>query len=290
MTDTQHRTAGDGIDVRYTGALPPAEVLAERVRRHGWWYATEYNLVAAKAWIVGIAAAAIGNPLVYLLAMGLGLGAAVNASTGTVDGVSYLVFVAPALLISTVVMSAMGETTHPVLGGFTWNKTFFAAASTPLEPRQIAGGFFAAILIRFVWQGTIFWVFMLIFGASPSPWSWLVVPIGVLAGASLAGPMMAFSATREDGMDPSFVLIQRFVIMPMFLFAGTFFPLEVMPVYLRWIGWVSPIWHGTQLARVASYASHVPWWLISVHLAFLLVTAAVGLWAATRVFRRRLTS
>lgn len=288
MTD-QH-IADASLEVRYSGGVPSPDALAERTRRFGSWYFTEHMLVAARAWLSSTLMAAVGNPLVYLLAMGLGLGAAVSEGTGLVDGVSYLVFVAPALLVSTVVMSVMGEVTYPVMGGFTWNRTYYAAAASPLTPRQIALGHFWSVLLRFVWQGAVFYLIMVVFSASPSPWGWLLIGVGMLTAASVGGPVMALAASREDSMSPAFTLIQRFVIMPMFLFAGTFFPLEAMPIYLRWIGWVSPIWHGTQLGRVASYGALVPGWLLVVHVVFLLATAAAGVWAAVLVFERRLTT
>ena len=80
-----------------------------------------------------------------------------------------------------------------------------------------------------------------------------------------------------------------FIVMPMFLFAGTFFPLSAMPVYLQWIGWISPMWHGTQLARIVCFGMPNPWWLTLVHLAVLVVAAVAGTWITARVFTRRLT-
>ena len=291
MTDrTQHRHDLGYSEVTFSGALPAAAELAERVRRRGWWYFAEYVLTAMRAWLLSALVGAVGNPLVYLLALGLGLGAIVGERTGTVDGVAYLVFVAPGLLVSTVVMSVIGELGYPVLGGFSWNRTFFAAHATPLQPWQIALGHAAAVEIRFVAQSAIFYALMLAFGASPSPWGWLTIGIGALTAAAFGAPIMAFSASRESAGDGAFVLIQRFVVMPMFLFAGTFFPLEAMPGYLHWIGWISPIWHGTQLSRLASYGSAVPGWLVAVHLCFLAAMTAVGMWLAIRVFTRRLTS
>ena len=78
--------------------------------------------------------------------------------------------------------------------------------------------------------------------------------------------------------------------MPMFLFAGTFFPLSVMPVYLQWIGWISPMWHGTQLARMVSFGLVEPAWLTVLHVVFLVALTVGGLWAAGRTFTRRLVS
>jgi lipooligosaccharide transport system permease protein len=83
-------------------------------------------------------------------------------------------------------------------------------------------------------------------------------------------------------------MIQRFVVMPMFLFAGTFYPLESMPVYLQWIGWISPMWHGTQLARFVSFGLPLPGWQVAGHVLFLLAVLAVGTWLGVRNFIARL--
>lgn len=291
MTEhTQQYHDLDQIEITFSRTFPSTTAVATRVRHRGWWYFCEYQLLSMRGWAGSILIAALGNPLVYLMAMGLGLGAAVGSHTGTVDGVSYLVFVAPALLVSTAVMSVMEEMSYPVLGGFLWSRTYYAAQATPLQPWQLALGHVVAVVMRFLLQATIFYLMMIIFDAAPSPWAWLTIGVGMLSAVSFGIPLMAFSATRETGEDGSITLIQRFVVMPMFLFAGTFFPLDVMPVYLHWIGWISPIWHGTQLARVASYGSLVPMWLVFVHLVFLMTTAGLGMWFAARAFNRRLSS
>ena len=73
-----------------------------------------------------------------------------------------------------------------------------------------------------------------------------------------------------------------------FLFAGTFYPLESMPVFLQWIGWISPMWHGTQLARMAAFGLALPWWQALLHAGFLLVLLAVGAFFSVRNFVARL--
>ena len=83
-------------------------------------------------------------------------------------------------------------------------------------------------------------------------------------------------------------MIQRFGIMPLFLFSGTFFPLEQLPVYLQPIGWISPLWHGAELGRVATYGLEEPLWLTVTHVGYLSGIIVVGLWATRRHFVRRL--
>ncbi|MDN5795734.1 MAG: ABC transporter permease [Intrasporangium sp.] len=276
-----------------SGGVPDAAVLARRARRWGWWYYIEYWLVNAKAWAVSIGLYMVVMPLVYLIALGLGLGLLVDRGVGTVGGsggsggVPYLTFVGPALLVATVVMSVGGELTYPVMAGFKWRRLYWAPRATPVSPQQIAVGHLGGVLIRFVLQSTVFWVMLLLFHAAPSGWSWLTVPVGVLTAAAFGAPLQAYAAHLTDE-GYQFAFVQRFVIMPMFLFAGTFFPLSVMPVYLQWIGWISPVWHGTQLARQAAYGAVEPLWLTLVHLAVLLLFTSVGVALARRTYARRL--
>ncbi len=258
--------------------------LAGGVRRHGWVYFLDFRLRAERPFFWTFLLTALGNPLLYLAAMGLGLGALVQRP---VDGVSYLHFVAPGLLIATLVMTAAGWGTWPIFSGFKWQKHYLAASATPMRPANMADGETAGMVVRLGLQGAIFWLIGLPFGAWPTAASLLGVAIGVLAGLAMFTPLMAYSATlQEEGLQFNFV--NRLIVMPMFLFAGTFFPLSVMPVYLQWIGWISPMWHGTQLARIVSYGLSVPPWLVAVHVVFLVTCFVGGLWLAGRTFTRRL--
>lgn len=283
----QHLLSDQDVLVTFDSKPISVEETVLRTRRWGWWYFAEYQLSNMRQWLPSIAVAGIGTPLVYLLSLGLGLGTMVDSSAGTIDGVSYLQFVAPALLVATVTMGAMTEMTYPVMGGFRWHRIYFGAQATPVKARDIAVGHFAAAMVRFLGQGVVFYGFMVLFGAAPSQWSWLTVLIGVLCAASLGAPLMAFSAHMENA-EAHFALIQRFIVTPMFLFAGTFFELSSMPVYLRPIGWLSPIWHGTELARMATYGAQISPWMICGHLAFLVGTTAVGGWLTISAFERRL--
>ena len=286
-------SAGDDLaSLRHlasSGRVPPPAEMARRARRWGWWYHVEYWLITAKAWAQSILVYAIAEPLLYLVALGVGLGTLVDAGAGGVDGVEYLTFVAPALLVSTIVMSAAGEFTYPVMAGFKWERLYHGPHATPVTPRQIAEGQFAGVMLRFVAQAAIFLGIMWAFGAISSPWAWLCVPIAVLAAGTFGAPLLAYAASLEsEGYQ--FAMVQRFIVMPMFLFAGTFFELSSMPWFLQPIGWISPIWHGTELARWAAYSSDLSWARAALHVGFLAALALIGLLVARRIFERRLNS
>jgi lipooligosaccharide transport system permease protein len=270
-----------------SGRVPAPEVLARRARRWGWWFYVESWLLGAKAWAVSLLVYMVLTPLLYLIALGLGLGSLVDRGAGSVDGVPYLVFVGPALLISGAVMSVGGELTYPVMAGFKWQRLYYGPHATPITPQQIAVGHLTGVMLRFVVQAAIFVGFLIAFDAAPSAWSWLCIPVAVLTAAAFGGPLQAFSASLEDE-GYQFAFVQRFVVMPMFLFAGTFFPLSVMPAALQWIGWVSPVWHGTQLARQATYGAAEPLWLTVTHVVVLGAMAAGGVAVGRRNYARRL--
>lgn len=274
-----------------SGRVPPPQVQAARARRWGWWFYIEYWLRSARAWFSSILVSMVGEPLLYLVALGVGLGTLVDSGAGTVDGVSYLVFVAPALMVSTVVMSTGSELTYPVMAGFKWDRLYYGPHATPLTPAQIALGHFLGVLLRFTLQATVFWVFLVAFGAAPRGWaiSLLTIPIAVLAAAAFGAPLQAYAARLTDE-GYQFAFIQRFVIMPMFLFAGTFFPLASMPAYLHWIGWISPVWHGTELARQVTYGAESSGWLTLLHVAVLVGMTVAGLLWARRTYTARMES
>jgi lipooligosaccharide transport system permease protein len=280
--------ATDSNALAYSGrALSPARQ-AEKARRWGWWYQAEWRLVAMKAYWTSILGSAVLTPALYVLAMGIGLGALVDASSGGVAGVPYLRYVAPGLLVSTVVMSATNELMYPVMDGFKWGKLYFSRATTAASTAQVAIGELLAVAVRMVGEALLFWLVLVALGATDPSRSWLMIPIAALAGMAFGGPLAAFAATRNDeGF--AFSMVQRFVVMPMFLFAGTFYPLESMPAYLQPIGWISPMWHGTQLARVVSFGLPLPGWEIALHLVFLVSLVVVGGWLTVRSFTRRLS-
>ena len=260
---------------------------AAKTRRWGWWYQAEWRLFGMKAYWSSVLGWAVLVPLLYVLAMGVGLGALVDGRSGGIDGVPYLTFVAPGLLVSTAVMSFSNEMMFPVMGGFKWQELYFARAATSGTAGQVAAAELVAVTIRSLGESGIFWVVLLCLGATSGGLSALMIPVAALSGLAMGAPIAAFSATLADeGFE--FSMIQRFVLNPMFLFAGTFYPLATMPIYLQWIGWISPMWHGTQLARTLSFGLPLSAGEIAFHLGFLLVAATIGCALTVRNFRRRL--
>ena len=264
------------------------EVSAARARRWGSLYFAEHQLRSMRAYLLTIIVTSVGNPLLYLFSMGVGLAAIVDRNVaGGFDGVGYLAYSAPALLVSSAVMTCANEMMFPVMDGFKWRRIYYGPHVTPLAPRQLAAGHIIAVGGRLAVQSAVFFLIMLAFGAAPAASAWLLVPLGVATGMAFGAPVMAYAA-RIDKENFQFSMIQRFVVMPLFLFSGTFYPLEAMPAAMQWIGWVSPLWHGNQLGRAVSYGLAEPPWLVAVHLAYLAVLGGAGIVWAGRNYTKRL--
>ncbi|MDJ0338105.1 ABC transporter permease [Cryobacterium sp. PH31-O1] len=257
-----------------------------RDRRYGSWYVAEHRFRIMRSYAQTVLFTAVGSPLVYLYATGVGLASLVDGNLGdnAVNGVSYLAFLAPALLASSAIAVASEEFTYPIMLGFKWNPTFFGMNASSIQPGQIINGIVISVAARMLITCVIFYVFMLVFGAVPGPLGFVAVLVALLTGLAFGALVMAYTATLKDDTG-QLAMVQRFVILPMTLFSGTFFPLDVLPPYLQWIGWISPLWHGTELSRVFAYGMPEPIWLSMVHVLYLATLLAVG-W----VWARRLTA
>jgi lipooligosaccharide transport system permease protein len=256
-------------------------------RRWGSWYIAEHRIRSMRTYLQTIIATSIGNPLVYLFALGVGLASLVDANTGGIDGVSYLAFVAPALLASAAVTVAAEECTYPMMMGFKWNPIFLAMNAAPISGNQITNGMVISVLARMVPTTAIYFVVMVLFGAVPSAWGVAMILVASLTGIAVGLVIMPYTASIEEDKG-QMAMIQRFGILPMFLFSGTFFPLSELPIYVQPIGWISPLWHGTELGRVVSYGMEEPIWLTITHVLYLGILTIVGWRMTQRVVTRRL--
>ena len=202
--------------------------------------------------------------------------------------VPYLVFVAPALLMTSTIAVASEEFTYPVMAGFKYRRYFFGFSASALSPSQIATGVVFGATARMIVVAVAYAAFLYIFGAIPDQATgWLSIFIAILAGLAFGIPLMAYAASIEDDKG-QFALVQRFIFMPMFLFSGTFYPLSTLPLWLQWIGWISPLWHATEIGRWLTYGRPIEPAMLLVHFGYLTILIAVGFVLGRRVFQRRL--
>jgi lipooligosaccharide transport system permease protein len=267
---------------RSTGRVPgPWGGVRLVVEGHWMWYRRNWR---------GTAVSTVLQPLLFLLAFGIGFGSLVQGSgqaAAATDGASYLVWIAPGLLAMSAVQTAAFESTYPVLGGFKWHRVYHSMAAGPISPAQIALGHLVFLAAKSTVAGAVYLAIIALLGGVAGPAVLVALPLAVLTGAAVAAAITAFSATRENE-GTAFSALFRFVVIPMTLFSGTFFPVDRLPELVRPLVWLSPLWHGTELARSAALWTWEPLAALG-HLAFLLALLAVGVALSVRFFTRRLT-
>jgi lipooligosaccharide transport system permease protein len=227
------------------------------------------------------------TPFVYLLGMGLGVGALVDdgAASETLGGLTYFEFLAPALMATTAMMIASQDAMWPVIDGFMWSYSYRAMASTPLAAQDIVAGVALWHATRTAIGAIGVAGVLALFAETRSAGLVLAVPFAVLCGLAFAMPLTAWSSTRTR--EQSFPAIQRFVIVPLFLFGGAFYPIEELPYVLEQFARITPLWHGVELCRGAVVGDLGAWEALG-HVAVLSAYTLAGLLLSMRTFTRRL--
>jgi len=227
-------------------------------------------------------------PILFLTAMGIGLGSYVDAGpAGNVGGVPYIAFLAPGLLASTAMQAAAFESTFPIIAGLQWSRVFHAMYATPISGRDVALGNLLWVAARLLLITTVFTIVIVLFGAAESPLVIFAIPAAILTGMAFAAPIAAFSATQRTV--EKFNAIFRFGITPLFLFSGTFFPVEQLPQPLQVLAWLTPLYHGVQLCRGLSLGTIGDAPLLAVvNVLFLLAFIVVGTIFTVRTVSERL--
>jgi lipooligosaccharide transport system permease protein len=266
-----------GISELTRPALPGAVFAVRELR----FWLTDYR----RTWRGSIYSSLL-NPLLFLGAMGLGLGTLINArGDAALGGVSYLVFLAPGLLAATAMTTAVGESTYPVLASVKWVKTYQAATASPLRPADIFHGHMLFVALRLAMNCAIFLGVAAALGAVRSFWALAALPVAVLTGVAFNAVIESWAITRTR--DTSFAVIFRFGMIPLFLFSGTFFPITQLPAWLRPVAYLTPLWHGVALCRALTLGVATPGGAL-VHVGYLAGLTAIGVAAGNRSYRRRL--
>ena len=218
------------------------------------------------------------EPLFYLLGIGFGLGALIGTLPGPGGGeISYQLFVAPALLASAAMNGAITESTFNFFFKLNYNKTFTAILSTPLSPGDVALGELGWSLIRGGLYAIGFMGVMLILGLFVSPWVILAVPAALLVGFAFGAAGMAATSFMRTWQD--FDLIEL-VVLPMFLFSGTFYPIDAYPEALQLFVRLTPLYQGVDLIRSLTVGAISP--ILLVHVAYLTIIGIIGLAVTSR--------
>jgi lipooligosaccharide transport system permease protein len=238
----------------------------------------------------GTAFSTFVGPSLFLGAMGLGLGGLIASNNTTVEGLDYLDFVAPGLLAATGLQLAAAESLWPVMAGTKWMRFYEAIVASPLGSTDIYLGHLGWVGVRLFLSSVAFLIVAAVLGALVSPFAVLALPAAMLTGLAFAAPLTAFAATQET--DANFALIMRFLVLPLFLFSGTFFPVSQLPTWAEVIAWISPLWHGVVLCRAATTGELPDGGIAAVvlHIAVLCGFIAAGVAWGSRTFARKLVA
>ncbi len=237
------------------------------------------NLLAQRR-TFGVVVSGFVEPVFYLFAVGIGIGALVGEVAGP-DGrpVAYAAFVAPALLAASAMNGAAFESTFNVFFKLRFARTYDAVLATPMEPRDIAVGEAATALLRGALYAVGFLVVATVLGLARSWWTVLALPAALLIGFAFAALGMAASTFMRSWQDLDLVTLAT---LPLFLFSATFYPLEAVPPLVQRLTLLSPLYHGTVLVRGLMLGA--PSWSMLGNAVLLLVLGVAGTWVAGRRF------
>ena len=218
------------------------------------------------------------EPVFYLVAMGQGLGSLIGTLPGP-DGrpISYAAYIAPGLLAASAMNGAVFDATYNVFFKLKYNRLYDAVLATPLGPVDIALGEIAWALIRGALYALGFLSVMAAFGLLTSPWALLVLPAALVVAFAFAAVGMAATTYMRSWQDFDLVTL---AILPMFLFATTFYPLSVYPRWLQVAVEMMPLFHAVELMRgLTTGVVHAG---LLGHLAYFLVMIVAGVVVAAR--------
>ena len=240
------------------------------------------NALAYRRLWKGSVITAFVNPLLFLVAMGQVLGSLVDrGSSGIPAGVGYLEFIAPGLLASAALQTAATESTWPVMAGIKWQKQYHAALATPVGIPELVLGNLTWVAIRTLMSCVAFIVVTIAIGAIPWDRALLSLAPALLTGIAISAPLMGYTPIAKS--ESRLATFFRFAVIPMFLFSGTFFPVEQLPDWLEPVAYATPLWHGVDMCRAIALDT-APAWTFPAHIAYLVVWAVLGWIWARRTF------
>jgi lipooligosaccharide transport system permease protein len=225
------------------------------------------------------------EPVFYLFSLGIGIGALVGGVTFDGHLVRYQVFVAPGLLAASAMNGAVMDSTFNVFWKLKYARIYDSVLATPLDTRAIAVGEVSWALLRGAAYAATFIVVLLISGYVTSWWALLALPAATLIGLAFAGAGMAATTWMRSWQD--FDLVQL-VVLPMFLFSATFYPLSTYPHALRLVVELTPLYHAVALERQLLLGAVDA--VALVHVAYLVALGLTGMWIAGRRLERLLLS
>lgn len=217
------------------------------------------------------------EPILYLVAIGIGVGSLVGDLPYAGRMIPYETFVASGMLATAAMNGAVFDTTYNFFIRLKYAKLYDAVLATPLEPRDVALGEVTWALGRGAFYGACFLVTMAVFGLIGSWWAVLTLPVVVLIGATFASVGLASATYLRSFVDFEYI---NLVLLPLFLFSATFFPLSQYPGWLAAIIEWTPLYQGVELCRALTTGEVSAGLLVNV--AYLAAMTAIGVRVAGR--------
>ncbi|OGR81624.1 MAG: hypothetical protein A2X32_03640 [Elusimicrobia bacterium GWC2_64_44] len=248
------------------------------------WYMWRRNVdVSLVTWKTNVLPPLL-EPVLYILAFGFGLGAYVQQISYAGRAWDYLAFMAPGMVAVGVMFHSVFDTMYGAFVRLRYQKTFDALITTPLSPEDILAGEILSGATKGLFAGAAILLVVTLFGLAQYPSSLLILPLSALAGLLFASFGLYFAALAPyiDNLNlPVFLFIN-----PMFLFSGTFFPLDGLPAWVRLLAELLPLTHLVNITRAATLGLLSPslgWDLLYL----VLLTPAVA-WLAIAKMKARL--
>lgn len=239
----------------------------------------------ARVWRAYLWASLIGNlgePLLYLAAIGFGIGALLGPEG--IGGIPYDVYLAPGILVSTSMYTAVFECTFGSFTRMKPQKTFDAILATPVTPVELAAGEVVTAALKSGVGAAVVLAVITAFGLVQSPLALLTIPLGLVVGFAFGALGLVTAALSPDYS--FFNYFFTLVIAPMFLLSGIFFPVETLPGWAVVLAHVFPLTHAVRIARALTLGQPDPSLLL--HLAVLFAGGVAATALAAALLRRRL--
>ncbi|MBD3334463.1 MAG: ABC transporter permease [Candidatus Eisenbacteria bacterium] len=287
-TGGDRRTAGSSMARRERGSVrrtensggrsAPRRILGMDLALHTAWHVWFRNLTWYRKTFVMNIVPNFFEPVLYLLGMGIGLGAYLGTR---IHGVPYLEYIAPGLVAASAMNGASFHTTYNIFVALHYDKTYHGITATPVSIEDVALGEIFWAVTRSIIYGTAFFTITLVFGLVETPLALLVFPIIVLTGFLFGALGVLFTGIIK--IIDLYSFYYTLFLTPLFLFSGIFFPLDALPEWAQSAAWLTPLFHCVEMMRAAYQGSLSAEW--GLHLAYVLVVAAVFLVLGIRRFR-----
>ena len=245
------------------------------------WAVVQRGLIAARSssWVVVLSG--FFEPVFYLFSLGIGLGMLIeNVETSSGMEVSYAAFIAPALLAVSAMNGAIYDSTWNVFFKLNYGKLYEGMLATSLGPLDVALGEILYALLRGLVYASGFMIVMQIAGLNLAWTAILALPAVLLIAFGFAAVGMAVTSFMKTFQHMDWI---NFVLLPMFLFSATLYPISVYPEWVQQIIMAFPLWHAVDLIRgltTGILSAGMLW-----HVLYFVVMIALGLVFTTRRLR-----